>query len=115
MAHAAGQRALDTSATGGHDRTPPAGLCGSVVLLMHTCACVQHFEMPALSAANAWLPSFYPTRPFTAQALIANRISPSGPVGSCRRSSSFKRSRAASSSDVQYFGADPVPPRNGAQ
>jgi len=52
---------------------------------------------------------------FTAQALTASRISPSGPVGNSSRTASLILFRTYSSSDMQYFGAEPVPPRNGAQ
>src|SRR5690606_30039813 len=53
------------------------------------------------------------TRPFTAQARTARSISPSGPIGRRARTASLSRARAGSSRDMQYFGADPVPPRNG--
>jgi hypothetical protein len=58
---------------------------------------------------------YFGTLLLIAHARTAKRISPSGPVG--RRLRSFSRSRACRSgaSDVQYLGADPVPPIKGAQ
>src|SRR5665213_2199716 len=43
------------------------------------------------------------TTPFTAQALTANRISPSGPVGNFARTASRILFRVSSSRDMQYL------------
>lgn len=57
----------------------------------------------------------FATRPLTPHARIARRISPSGPAGRRSRSFSCTRFCASVDSDAQYFGAVPVPSRNGIQ